>query len=341
MGSSEDSTLSRSAFRTLIVILLVLISRPALAQQDSSIPDSSLEIAGQIRRSDGGKSLENIIIRLERFGGGLVDQRTTDSMGRFRFANLRPGQYIVSVYAPGFSAEPQQVEIYRQLIRRGQVFLLLKPDKLTATSKPSASSKLFDARVPSGAQKEYQKGVSALQEKKTEKAISHLEKAISLYPNFYEPQFLLGTTYMDVQQWSAAESALRRALGINPKAIDALVYLGEVYRRQKKYPEAEKTLQEALKLDDKVWQGHFTLGRVYWELGDITRAGRHAGRTLQLNSDLAEAHMLAGNIFMRAGRPENALTEYREYLRLAPSGDFVGQVRQLVQKLEKSLAVKK
>ena len=102
--------MSRSA-RLLIVVLLALISRAAFAQQDTSIPDSSLEIAGQLRSIDEGTSFKNIIIRLERFGGGLVDQRTTDSMGRFRFTNLQPGQYTVSVYAPGFTAEPQQVEI--------------------------------------------------------------------------------------------------------------------------------------------------------------------------------------------------------------------------------------
>jgi len=191
--------MSRSGALFVTLVLLALIFRPAFARQDTSIPGSSLEIEGQLRSIDEGTSFKNIIVRLERFGGGLVDQRTTDSMGRFRFTNLQPGQYIVSVYALGFTAEPQQVEISRQLIRRGQVFLTLKPDKLTAA--PAAPG-LLDAKVPAEAQKEYQKGVAALEEKNPKKAIPHLEKAVNLYPGFYQAQLLLGTTYMDGQQWN-------------------------------------------------------------------------------------------------------------------------------------------
>ncbi len=331
--------MSRSAFRLLIVVLLALISRPAFAQQDTSIPDSSLEIDGQLRSPDEGTSFKNIIVRLERFGGGLVDQRTTDSMGRFRFTNLQPGQYTVSAYAPGFTAEPQQVEVYRQLIRRGQVFLTLRPDKLTAG--PAVAPGMLDAKVPAEAQKEYQKGQAALEEKNTKKAIPHLEKAVKLYPGFYQAQLLLGTTYMDGRQWNEAEGALRRALEIDPNAPEALVYLGEVYRRNKKYTEAETALQAALKLDDSSWQGHFTLGRVYLESRNLVKAGHHVGRTIQLRPEYADAHLLGGNILMQVGLLKNALIEYEEYLRLEPKGQFADQTRAVVDKIKKALAEQK
>ena len=330
--------MSRSA-RLLIVVLLALISRPVFAQQDTSLPGSSLEIEGQLRSADEGTSFKNVMVRLERFGGGLVDQRTTDSMGRFRFTNLQSGQYIVSVYAPGFTAEPQQVEISRQMIRRGQVFLTLRPEKLTAS--PTVAPGMLDARVPAEAQKEYQKGQAALEEKNPKKAIPHLEKAVNLYPGFYQAELLLGSTYMDGQQWNEAEGALRRALEVKPNATEALVYLGEVYRRNKKYPEAETTLLSALKLDDNSWQGHFTLGRVYLELRNLVKAGHHVGRTIQLRPEYADAHLLGGNILMQVGLPKNALIEYEEYLRLEPKGQFAEQTRAIVDKIKKALAEKK
>ena len=64
------------------------------------------------------------------------------------------------------------------------------------------------------------------------------------------------------------------------------------------------------------------------------------GMTLQLKPDLAEAHLLAGNILLRVNQRERALVENREYLRLAPKGEFVGQVQELVRKVEKTLTDK-
>jgi len=72
-------------------------------------------------------------------------------------------------------------------------------------------------------------------------------------------------------------------------------------------------------------------------MGEVSKAGGPIGMTLQLKPDLAEAHLLAGNILLRVNQRERALVEYREYLRLAPKGEFVAQVQELVRKVEKTL----
>ena len=325
----------------VIPLLLALTACTAFAQRDSSIPSSSFEISGQVRSVSGQATVENILIRLESFTGGLVDQIVTDSAGKFRFSRLRRGQYVVSAKIPGFVVVPQQVDI-SNLIPRMYVLLQLTPEKSEFSRKETGPPDVFDSRVPEKAKKEFEKGRAALVDKNAEKALAHLEKAVSLYPDFFEAQLMLGTTCMDAQQWEQAERALGRAVKIRPETVTVLVSLGEVYRRQKKYAEAERTLQEALRLDDESWQGHFTLGRVFWEMGNLAKAAPQAGRTLQIKPDYAEARLLAGNIFMRAGLPENALVEYEEYLRLAPpEGEFVKQTQELVQKLKRSLAGKK
>jgi superkiller protein 3 len=146
---------------------------------------------------------------------------------------------------------------------------------------------------------------------------------------------------MDERDLDKAEQALRRAVTINPKASAPLIALGESLRRKKRYSDAEKYLLDALKLDDKLWQAHFTLGRIYWETGDVKKAAQHIGQTLQLKPDFAEAHLFAGNILLRVNAPERALREYEEYLRLAPSGEFSAQAKEIVLKLRKALAEKR
>lgn len=333
--------MSRSISRLLPALVLVLIACPVFAQRDRDAISTALEISGQVRFAGGKKAAaEGITVRLESTGGSLMDQTATDSQGKFRFANMKVGQYTVSVQASGFKVAKQSVDI-SSFSPRIQVLFDLMPEQPGSANTPADLTEKVNARVPLEAQKEFEKGRAALSDKKTEKGLAALEKAISLYPDFFEAHLLLGTTYRDAQQWEKAERALRRALTLKPQTALALVELGEVHRRQKKFAEAEKVLLEGLKLDDDSWQGHFTLGRVYWERGEPAKAGPPVGRALQLKPDYAEAHLLGANVFMRVGLPQNALVEYEEYLRLAPKGEFAEQTREIVQKLKQALAEKK
>jgi tetratricopeptide (TPR) repeat protein len=290
----------------------------------------------------GGQPAENVLVRLESFVGSMIGQVMTDRTGKFRFAGLARDQYIVTIHAPGFKDAQQQIDLQTNFSE--YVLLQLVPDK-SSFSRPSAESAalvVINAKVPAEAQKEFEQGQSELLDHKNVQAsLIHLEKAIELYPNFFEAQMLLGTAYMDAQQWDKAARTLHTALAINGRAAPALFALGEVYRRQKKYAEAERALQDGLKLDERSAQGHFTLGRVYWDEGDFVKAGPQIGRALILKPDYAEAHLLAGNILLRAHQPENSLAEFEEYVRLAPNGEFAAQARQVAQRLRQALAEKK
>jgi tetratricopeptide (TPR) repeat protein len=180
----------------------------------------------------------------------------------------------------------------------------------------------------------------ALTKKSYREAVGHFEKAVFAYSGFFDAQLLLGIAFMDLKEWDNAEKTLVRAVEIEPENGAARIYLGETYWRQKRHKDAEAALLEGLKLDEKSWHGQFTLGRLYWDMGEIAKAGGPIGMTLQLKPDLAEAHLLAGNILLRVNQRERALVEYREYLRLAPKGEFVSQVQELVRRVEKSLAEK-
>ncbi len=330
--------MSPAAFRSLVAIVLILCVRAVFAQSNSAtLPGTTLEITGQVRLDRESRTrIENSLVRLESDGGVLVDQTAVDSRGRFQFSRVKPGQYRVSLRISGFKESTQQVTV-GPFSQRPYVFLDLTPD----ASAPATAAGMVDARVPAEAQKEFEKGRAALADKDSKRAFAHLEKAVHLYPDFFDAHLLLGAAYRDAQQWDKAERTLRRVLELRPKTAIALVELGEVYRRQKRYAEAERVLRESIEADDNSWQSHFTLGRVYWEMGDPVKAASPAGRAIQLKPDYPEARLLGANILMRVGKPQNALVEYEEYLRLAPKGEFAEQTRGIVQKLRQALAEKK
>jgi tetratricopeptide (TPR) repeat protein len=296
-----------------------------------------------VRFAAGTKPAEHVLVRLDRTDGGVAGEVTTDRAGKFRFTNLLPAQYVVTARAPGYFDAQQRIDLLTS--NSEYVQLQLVADREAPAPATPAGTVSAAASVPAAAREEFEAGrallLSGAKKENLDAGIKRLEKAVALHPDYPEAHLLLGTGYMDLKQLDRAERALRRALSVSPKSTAALFALGELHRQRREYDDAERVLREGLALDDKSAQGHFTLGRVYFERDDITRAGPEVGRALQLKPDFAEAHLVAGNILLRARRAEHALTEYQEYLRLAPEGPFAAQAREMVRKLKQALAEKK
>lgn len=325
----------------LLLFSFCFLQRNASGQRTELDRDSwtttpgTVEISGQVRLSEQSSQPKNIVVRLERFGGVHLDQMMIDNRGRFRFANLPRGNYVISVSAECLSAPPQQAELIH--VFKAYMLFELKSDSSSPDCNQATHASrggVVNARVPAPAFKEFESGREALRQKKSKEGIDHLQRAIEQYPDYFEAHLLLGTTYMEAHEWDNAAHALRRAAELNPQSALALFSLGEVRRQQKQYSDAEAVLLSGLKLDDSSWEGHFTLGRVYLLRDEFMKAAPHIGRTLQLKPELPEAHLLAGNIFLRVNQQVRALAEYEEYLRLAPRGKFASQARELILKLK-------
>lgn len=333
----------RIIFRLLLIIAaLALVASSALAQQ----------IQGTVRYAQNRQPVLGAPVICDGTGGR--SQQMTDRNGKFYF-RVSPGHYTCSVRIPGYVEAQHSVDL-TDTKSSEYVDLLLKDDGSgRAAANTTNSTPDADANAPANAREEFNKGSALVGEGKKEKleeGVTHLEKAISLYPKYLSANLMLGTTYMDLQQWDKAEKALHRALEINPKAANAYLALGEIYWHQKKYAEAEKTLQDGLAIEGRSYQGHFTLARVYWDEANATKdeaqvkpamekSYTEVNQALSLKSDLADAHLLKGNLLLRVRRAQDALTEFEEYLRLEPKGKFAEPTKALVEKIKKALAEQK
>jgi tetratricopeptide (TPR) repeat protein len=316
-------------FRLTIVsaALALLAATPALAQH----------IEGQVRYAQGGDPVYNATVRCD--GLGCSERVYTDRNGKFRFDFRRPGQYTITVEAEGYLPEQRFFSLLAYSASE-YMDVRLRPDP-SKTRNEAAAPGVIDVRVPLEARKEFDRASLALGDpERIEEGIAHLEKAIRLYPKFLEAHLVLGNAYVETNQLDKAEAALRAALKINSKSAEAHFLLGDIYRQQKKYAEAEKMLLAGLKLSDS-WRGHIGLGRLYWEMGDHLKAGPEVGKALKLKPNLPEGHLLAGNILLKSHKPEDALMEYEEYLRLEPKGKFAQQAQEVVDKIKKALEEKK
>jgi Tfp pilus assembly protein PilF len=316
-----------------VAAFIALLVSPTFGSAQFRSPNQPAEIRGQVRYALGGAPAFEVVVRVDQFSGGFINEVRTDRLGKFRITNLAPIQYQVIIRQPGY----QEIQREVNLVVMGSEYLQLQLVPEPAVPVHLAA-RILDANVPLEARKEFEKaeGLVATGDKgKMAEGILHLERAIDLYPAFLEAKLSLVTAHMDLKQWSQAEQVLLHANEQHPSTPNVLFALGELFLQEHKISEAEKSLREGLQIEPRSWQGHFTLGRLYWNNGDIVRAGRQVAIAIQLNPNFAEAHLLAGNIFLRARKNEEAKFEFEEYLRLAPKGKYVSQTREILQKIKR------
>jgi len=347
-GEIKTRMVSLMSHVVSIIGLIVVAASISLAQESRAIPQTlSGQITGQIRYAEGGQPAFDILVRCDSFNSGSCGQEMTDRSGRFRFTGLSPSQYTISVRAPGYLEQRQDVELLTSPSANLQFQL-----RSDGSAKPTTSdSVVVDSNVPGAAKKEFDQAAALVATGKKESladSIHHLEKAVSIYSQFVQANLMLGTVYMDLGQWEKAEQTLKRTVELDPKAANALLALGELYLRQKKDEEAEKSLLQGLQIEDRSFQGHLSLARVYWSLASkikddtqarpyLEKAYNQVYKALALDPNLAQAHLLKGNLLLRVGRAADAQHEFGEYLRLEPKGAFAEQARVTVEKIKKAL----
>lgn len=313
-----------------------LVAAPGAGQRPSR---GTSHVDGQVRFAKTNAAAENVLVQIESSIGGVADQVRTDHTGKFSFRNLDATSYLVIVKFPGYRLAQQRVNL--QTTDHEYVMLELTPETNATALVSAVNSLTRNSKISDSASVEYEKARTILSAdaKKTSEAITHLQKAVSLDPEFTEAQFLLGTSYMDLRQWDKAEKSLANVVKVNPNGAPAMLALGEVYLQTQKYKQAEELLSKGLALDDKAWRGHLTLGRVYFATGELAKAGPEVARTIQLKPDVAEAHLLAGNILFKARQADKALPLFEEYLKLDPNGPYAAETRELVAKIKKALGI--
>ena len=336
-------------FRTILIFGLILLAPSLLLAQESRAQSATLsgQISGQIRYAEGRQPAFNVLVNCDSRNSGSCGQEMTDRSGRFRFTGMPPSQYVISVRAPGYIEERQDVELLTSPSANLQFQL-----RSDGSARPATSNSIaVDSNVPSAARKEFDQAAALVANGKKEtleESVRHLEKAVSIYPQFVQANLMLGTAYMDLGQLDKAEQTLKRTIELDPKAANALYALGELYLRQKKEEEAEKTLLQGLQMEDRSAAGHLSLARVYWSMAskmkdetqarpNLEKAYAQVNKALELDPNLAPAHLLKGNLLLRVRRVADAQHEFEEYLRLDPKGAFAEQARATIEKIKKAL----
>jgi tetratricopeptide (TPR) repeat protein len=270
-------------------------------------------------RNAHGNSPASITVILYQLGGGTIFGRETVPVnGRYRFNNLRAGEYELAV-------EVQTAEIARIRVSvagrpgsdsqqdlefewKGNNSLPNKPGTISAADvyKRTATNDAL-----------FKKAQQAINKKNYEEGLTVFQQIVDGDKEDFQAWTELGTAYLMMDKKSEAEKAYQRAVETRPTFALALLNLGRVRVAQKKYEAAITALTQLLELQPESPDGNYLLGEAYLQIKKGSKAVPYLDKAAQIGRP--EAHLRLATLYDSAGLKDRAAHEYEEYLKKQPN----------------------
>ncbi len=131
-----------------------------------------------------------------------------------------------------------------------------------------------------------------LQVEQFDKGIVALQQAQSLAPENASIQFVLGEAHFRQAKYEKAVEYLQAGLKIKPDTPGALFDLGNAFYKLKRFEEAIAQYEKAFALEKNLWPAINNIGLVKYEMGDADGAIKRWEQAIAIDKEAAEA-MLA------------------------------------------------
>jgi Tfp pilus assembly protein PilF len=295
-------------------------------------------VAGSIVLPSGSPPNNRIRIRLSSPGREV--STNSDEAGRFFITGLPNGSYTVEVDGGDeFETQTQSVDVSTPPNTSPQTYTVMirLRRKQARTTKPSVVNADL-AGVPKRAIEFYEKGGAKAASGDPKGAVEQLTKAVAEYPAFFLAHSELGVQYQKLNDLERADHHLQAALKIKPEAYEPLANRGIVLVRLRKYTEAEPVLRSAIKIKDNSPVVYFYLGRSL--LGQ--KRPDDAEPTFKTafekgGNDMIEARRALATIYLERGENEKAVVEIEAYLAANPTAYDAKQLQDTVARIKEWL----
>ena len=252
--------------------------------------------------------------------GTVLDRQVVPNNGRYRFSNVRNGEYDVGIEVDG--AEIGRVRVQVQSMYRTDF-----QQDLALELKPGFSGRSRAGVV--SADDLYERGSStkglfenadrALSTKNYDEALRLLKRVVEIDQKDFQALTQLGTVYLGQKEFDEADAAYSKAIEVRPSFFPALLNLGRLRLVTKKYEAAIEVLMLAIAQRQNSGDANFYLGEAYLQLKKGTLGARHLYEALRLDPvGQADAHIRLATLYNAAGLKDKAAIEYEEFLKKKP-----------------------
>jgi tetratricopeptide (TPR) repeat protein len=206
--------------------------------------------------------------------------------------------------------------------------------KTTWVAPPHSASSVISAhelQIPQRARDAFTKGVKGFAAKDSVESVREFQKAIQLFPGYYEAYEKLGVAELDLKQWDSAESAFRKSIELSsgryPPASFRLGLILSTVRNQ--FAEAESAVRTGLAMDPEDVTGNFVLGWVLYSTGRLEEAEKSAREAILIQPDFVGARLLLARIQLREGKFSSVVGDLDAFLANDITSPWDAEVREL------------
>jgi tetratricopeptide (TPR) repeat protein len=282
-------------------------------------------ISGTVADRQSGLRLDGVRVDLNSFNRGAV-ATTFTTQGNFRFDDLRDGTYDLTFNLTGYQEVQEHLEV------SGPVFGMavnLKPlNEAPAGSSPTVSVR--DLSIPQKARDAMNKGMVLLHQKSDYAgSIKEFERAIKIFPNYYEAHAQIGYAYMAMKDPEHAEEALRQSIVVSQEHYpDAFFLLAALFSSQKRFADAEPLARKGVDLAPDSWHAQSEMAQALLGEDRAEDAEKYAQAAVKLQPDNPLLWLLLANIHGNLQNDPALIEDLDAYLKLAPKSDVADRVRQ-------------
>lgn len=230
--------------RLALFLLLILASFSSISAQGGSV------LEGKVITPSGTQPTNPVRVKLT-FNGRPIHETFTDLSGRFTFPGLRSGTYQLTAEGDGLTFETTAVAADIPFGGSGQGFtqdIQLRPIRHKPAAQPGVVN-AFSQDVPPAAKQALDAGLKFAGEGKTEAAIENMQKAIKIFPDYFDAHLQLGNTFLKIDQLQEAIAELDKARLINPNDERAYQSFGLLLMKQRNFAVAVAVFAEAARLN--------------------------------------------------------------------------------------------
>ena len=267
----------------------------------------------------------------------VIQTAKTDASGLFVFRKLSDGTFHVRVQASGthYVGQTKRVELTRPTgfgVVFEEVDFVLSPARArSSSSKPGV---VFAQDVPEQARKQYQKATELLQKERRQEGVAALNKAIEIYPQYFDALEMLGSEHVKQQEYEHAVPPLKRAVEINVRAYPSWYALGVAQYHLKQLPAAVESLRRAVSLNQKSINANLYLGTLLRHSGKLDEAETYLKQANFLaEAKVPDAHWQLALLFNQLKRYKEAADELEQFLKVQQDARDADKIKKLIQQL--------
>jgi tetratricopeptide (TPR) repeat protein len=320
--------------RRLALYRLVLMSCLFLMMAVVAYPQASqgITVYGKVSLPDSNPAIQ-MSVNISGLNGFTTNTKT-DELGNFRFEGIPRSIYDLTVTVPKnmqYHAEPVSVDA----MRMGSSFManifLRNPLEASVEREKTArviSSKEITQQIPKDARKALDKAKKYREQKKFEAASAELDKAIRIYPEYFQAYSEKGTVEIQSGHLQEALQDFDKALQIFSEYEPALSGAGYCLLSFGKYEQSIALLEKAIHLDSAHPQSLMFLGIANLGIKRWLKAQEALEQALKLDpAGVVSAHIYLANAFAGQQLYVRAADELNTYLQANPGAPNADRLR--------------